>query len=315
MDRRTLTVVAAFAAVYVIWGSTYLAIRYAVESMPPFLMASARWIVAGAILYAWRRAAGDPRPTLRNWAAASIVGVALILGGNGLVSWAEISVPSSLAALIIAIVPLWFALFVWYREGAMPTPRVWTGILLGIVGVALLFGPAIRESVGGASSLLLGTLAILVATISWAMGSVYSKKAPLPKSILLAASMEMIAGSVALAIVGLGLGEAGAVDLGTVALKAWLSWGFLVIFGSIVAFSAYVWLLKVVRTELVATYAFVNPIVAVILGVVFAGEPFGLGTLVASALIVVGVALVVTAGRGRGARRGAAKPPAAEGDA
>lgn len=302
-----LMIVAAFAAVYVIWGSTYLAIRYAVEAMPPFLMASARWIVAGVILYVWRRLAGDPRPTLRNWAAATVVGVALILGGNGLVSWAEIWVPSSLAALIIAIVPLWFALLVWYRDGALPAPRVWMGILLGIVGVAILFAPAIRDSIAGASALLWGTVAILVATLSWAAGSVYSKKAPLPKSILLAASMQMITGSIALALVGLASGEASAVDIGAITTKAWLSWGFLVAFGSIVAYSAYVWLLSAVRTELVATYAFVNPIVAVILGVAFAGEPFGLGTLVASALIVAGVALVVTAGA---KRRGSPAPAA-----
>lgn len=310
VDRRALLIPAAFAAVYVIWGSTYLAIRYAVEDMPPFLMASARWIVAGVILYAWRRAAGDPRPTLKNWRAASIVGVALILGGNGLVSWAEIWVPSSLAALIIAGVPLWFALFVWYRDGVPPTPRIWTGIALGILGVAVLFGPAVREGLDGSTAFLFGIVAILVACISWAAGSVYSKKAPLPKSALQAASMQMIAGSVALALVGLGRGEASAVDVAAVSLKAWLSWGFLVVFGSIVAFSAYVWLLQVVRTELVATYAFVNPIVAVILGVAFAGEAFGLGTLVASALIVVGVALVVTGGR----KQPAAPPPPAATD-
>lgn len=316
MQRRLLAILAAFAAVYVIWGSTYLAIRYAVEAMPPFLMASARWIVAGVILYAWRRAAGDPEPTRRNWLAASVVGVALILGGNGLVSWAEIWVPSSLAALIIAIAPLWFALLVWRRDGAAPAPRVWAGILLGLAGVAVLFGPAVSESLGGSPALLVGSLAIIGATISWAMGSVYSKKAALPKSVLLGASMQMIAGSVALAIVGAATGELQAVDVGAIGARAWVSLGFLTVFGSIVAYSAYVWLLREVRAELVSTYAFVNPIVAVILGVAFAGEPFGLGTLVASALIVVGVALVVTAGaKRRGPRREARQAPVTEGDA
>ena len=297
LRSRAVWIVAAFAAVYVIWGSTYLAIRYAVESMPPFLMASARWIVAGAIIYAWRRAAGDPAPTLRNWGAAAIVGTALILGGNGLVSWAEIWVPSSLAALIIAIVPLWFALFVWARDGVAPTVRIAAGILLGLAGVAILFGPAVAQGVSGSPALLWGSIAILGATLSWAAGSVYSKKAALPPSILLAAGMQMLAGSVALAIVGIARGELADVDLAAIDERAWLSWGFLVVFGSIVAYSAYVWLLREVRPELVATYAFVNPIVAVLLGVVFAGEPFGTGTLIASALIVVGVALVVTGGR------------------
>lgn len=304
VQRRALAILAAFAAVYVIWGSTYLAIRYAVESMPPFLFASARWIIAGGILYAWRRAAGDPAPTLQNWRAASIIGVALILGGNGLVSWAEIWVPSSLTALLIAIVPLVFAILIWATARVVPTVRAGAGILLGLTGVAVLFGPAVAASIGGSPAMLLGSLAILGACVSWASGSIYSKGAPLPKSILLAAAMEMIAGSVALAIVGAAKGEVAQVDLAGITTRAWVSFGFLVVFGSIVAFTAYVWLLREVRAELVATYAFVNPIVAVLLGVLFAGEAFGLGTLIASTLIVVGVALVVTGGR-----RVAAEPP------
>lgn len=296
MQRRAWGIVAAFLAVYVIWGSTYLAIRYAVETMPPFLMASARWLVAGAALYAWRRAAGDARPTARHWLSASVIGVALVLGGNGLVSWAEQWVPSGLAALIIAIVPLWITLLVWRRTKVAPTARAASGILLGLLGVAVLFGPAIAEGLGGSTALLFGTIAILVATMSWALGSVYSRTAQTHPSILLAAAMQMLAGGAALGLVGLGMGEGARVDLGAVDLRAWLSFAFLVVFGSIVAYSAYVWLLRVVRAELVATYAFVNPIVAVLLGTLFAAEPFTTGTLVASALIVVGVALVVTGG-------------------
>lgn len=304
MQRRTWGILAAFLAVYVIWGSTYLAIRYAVESMPPFLMASARWLVAGAALYAWRRASGDARPTARHWLSASIIGVALVLGGNGLVSWAEQWVPSGLAALIIAIVPLWITLLVWSRTKVAPTARAASGILLGLVGVAILFGPAIVDGLNGSTALLFGTLAILVATVSWAVGSIYSRTAETHPSILLAAAMQMLAGGLALGLVGLGMGEGARVDLGAVDLRAWLSFGFLVVFGSIVAYSAYVWLLRVVCAELVATYAFVNPIVAVLLGTLFAAEPFTTGTLVASVLIVVGVGLVVTGGKR------AAPPPA-----
>lgn len=308
MDRKALTIVLAFAAVYLIWGSTYLAIRFSVETMPPFLMASARWLLAGGILYAWRRAAGDPAPTRRGWLVASIVGVALILGGNGLVSWSQQWVPSALAALIIAIVPLWITLMLWWRTKLPPTPRGAAGILLGLVGVALLFAPAILaglEGIEGASALLVGTLVILVATLSWAAGSLYSRTAKASPSILLGSSMQMLAGGVALGLVGLGTGEASRVDLAAVTPRSWISWGFLVLFGSIVAYSAYVWLLREVRAEMVATYAFVNPVVAVILGVFIGRETLGPLAVAASALIVVGVALVVTGGQ----RKAEAAPP------
>ena len=296
MDRRKLTILAAFLAVYVIWGSTYLAIRFGVETMPPFLMASARWLLAGAALYAWRRAAGDARPTARHWLSASIIGIALVVGGNGLVSWAQQWVPSSLAALIIAIVPLWITLILWARTKVPPAMRAAAGILLGLAGVAFLFGPALVAGLNGSLSFFLGTLAILGATLSWASGSIYSRTARTHPSILLAAAMQMLAGGAVLGIAGLGFGEATRVDLDAITLRSWLSFAFLVLFGSIVAYSAYVWLLRTVRAELVATYAFVNPIVAVALGTLIAGEALTAWTLLASALIIVGVGLVVTAG-------------------
>lgn len=305
MQRRTLGLVLAFASVYLIWGSTYLAIRYAVETMPPFLMASARWLVAGGLVYAWRRLAGDAPPTLRQWTSAAIVGVALILGGNGLVSWAQQWVPSSLAALLIAIVPVWIALLVWQRTGVRPGLRVSAGILLGLVGVAILFTPAILGGLRGAVPMLIGTVAILVATISWASGSIYSRTAIVHESTLLQVAMQMLAGGVALALVGLGTGELPRVDLASVSVRSWVSFAFLTIFGSIVAFSAYIWLLRQVPASLVATYAFVNPIVAVLLGTLLAGETLDAGKVVASVLIVIGVALVVLGGR-----RPAGGPPA-----
>ena len=281
--------VSAFLAVYVIWGSTYLAIRYAVFALPPFLMAGARWVVAGAALYAWRRARGDPRPGLLHWRSATIIGALLILGGNGGVSWAEQLVPSGLAALLVAIVPVWIAVFLWAGGGARPHARVALGIVLGLAGVAFLVGPQIG---GGA---LPGVLLILGATLSWATGSLYSRRAPLPESPLLGASMEMLCGGALLTLAGLARGEAPQVDLASVGWEAWVSLAFLVVFGSVVAYSAYVWLLKVSRPELVATYAFVNPIVAVALGAAIAHESFTTTTLLAAGLIVAAVAIVVTA--------------------
>lgn len=313
LARRTLAIAAAFAAVYVIWGSTYLAIRIVVDEMPPFLMASARWLVAGAILYAWRRMAGDAAPTPRQWLTAGIVGTALVLGGNGLVSWAEIYVPSGLTALLIAIVPVWIALAMWLRHGDRPAGRALAGIVVGLAGVAALVLPTFAASDAGFGPLALGSVVILLASLSWATGSVYARTAPQPTSALLGAAMQMLAGSLALGIVGTAAGEWARVDLAAVSVKAWGAFVFLAIFGSVVAYSAYVWLLRVVRPEKVATYAFVNPIVAVILGVAFAGETLGPSTWLAAALIVVGVALVVTAGKSRAPRR--EDPKVAEGDA
>lgn len=309
MQRRTIGVLAAFVAVYLIWGSTYLGIRFAIETMPPFLMASARWLAAGGLLYAWRRFAGDAAPTAREWLSASIVGVALILGGNGLVSWAQQWVPSGLTALLIAIVPLWIAVLLWSKTGMRPAPRVAAGILLGLAGVAVLSAPAIIGGFRGATATLFGTLAILAATLSWASGSIYSRGAKLPKSTLLAVAMEMLAGGIALGIVGLATGESARVDLAGISARSWIAFGFLAIFGSIVAFSAYIWLLREVRPELVATYAFVNPVVAVILGTLVAGETLTARTIAAAALIVVGVALVVTGGWKAPARAAAAPAP------
>lgn len=286
-EATKLGIVVAFLSVYVIWGSTYLAIRLGVQEMPPFLMAGLRWLVAGGLLYAWRRASGDARPSLLNWREASIVGIFLIVGGNGIVSFAAQWVPSGLTALLIAIVPVWIALITFGQTKVRPAPRVFLGIGLGVVGVALLAGPAVF---GGGW----GTLLVLVASLSWATGSMYSRGAKLPSSSLLGAAMQMIVGGVVLSLAGLASGEAARVDLAAVSWVGWTSLAFLVFFGSIVAYSAYVWLLQVVRPELVATYAFVNPVVAVILGWWIADESFGIMTALAAALIIVAVAIVVT---------------------
>lgn len=291
-----LAIAMGLLSVYVIWGSTYLGIRFAIESMPPLLMAGARWVLAGALLYAWRRAAGDARPTLRHWRSAAVIGVLLIVGGNGVVSVAEQWVPSGLTALLIAIVPLWIAVLTWAQGGGRPSARVGAGVLLGLGGVLLLVGPEALTALRGEGGLLLvGILAILGASLSWAFGSLYSRRAPLPESSLMGAAIEMLAGGLVLTLLGVGTGEGAHVDLAAVTLRSWLSFGFLVVFGSIVAYSAYVWLLQVTRPELVATYAFVNPVVAVLLGIALAGETLSKTTLAAAALIVAAVAIIVTA--------------------
>lgn len=314
--RSRLLLVGAFAAVYLVWGSTYYAIFVGLSGgLPPFLMAGSRWVLAGGLLYAWRRAAGDEAPTRRQWRSAAVIGLLLIVGGNGVVSWAQQWVPSGFTALLIAVVPVWIALLEWARPGgARPAPRVWAGIALGLVGVGLLVWPALREGLADAAAVpvLLGSLAILLASFSWANGSLYSRRAVLPRSGLLGAGMQMVAGGVALTLLGLATGETARVDLARVPLASWLAYGFLVLFGSIVAYSAYLWLLKVTRPELVATYAFVNPIVAVVLGTLLAGETFTPLVGAAAALIVLAVAIVVTA-----PRPPAVPPPtpgAAEGD-
>jgi drug/metabolite transporter (DMT)-like permease len=297
-----LLLASAFLAVYVIWGSTYLAIFKVVAELPPFLVAGVRWIAAGAALYLVRRAMGDERPTLRHWRSAAAVGALLIVGGNGLVSYAEQRVPSGLTALLIAIVPVWIALLLWATTGARPTLRVGAGIALGVVGVAALVGPA---AFGDARDLAVlgGIGVILLASFSWANGSLYSRRAALPKSPLLGAAMEMLAGGVLLCVVGLAFGEGARIgDFARASAGAWAWLAFLAVFGSIVAYSAYVWLLQVARPELVATYAFVNPVVAVVLGALLNAEAITPMTLGAAALIVVAVAIVVTAPR----------PPAAE---
>lgn len=292
-----LLIAAAFAAVYVIWGSTYLAIHYAVETIPPFLMAAARWIPAGVLLYAWRRARGDPAPTLVQWRTAFIVGGLLIVGGNGLVSVAQQTVPSGITSLLVASVPLWIAVMDWVGPARVrPTPRVAFGIALGLVGVGVLVGPDALLAIGGRGIAGVGgSLLILLAAFLWANGSLYSRRAPRPASPLLGAAMQMLAGGLLLTLGGLAMGEASRLDVASIAPASWWALAFLALFGSIVAYSSYVWLLQVVRPEQAATYAFVNPVVAVMLGVFVAGEALTPRILVVGALIVVAVALIVTA--------------------
>ena len=296
-DRAPRTqILLAFLAVYTIWGSTYLAIRFAVATMPPFLMAGVRFLIAGAILYLWLRLRGAERPKLIHWRSALVIGGLLLLGGNGGVSWAEVHVPSGLAALLVAAVPLWMALFDWIRPGGVrPTGLTLLGLVIGFAGVALLASQA--ES-SGTGPQLIGILALLVATCCWALGSLYARSAPVPSMPLLGTGMEMLAGGAVLVLVAGITGEFGQVHLAAISLKSLLALVFLILFGSLIGYSSYVWLLRHVPAARVSTYAYVNPVVAVFLGWAFASEPITWVTLVSAAVIISSVALI-TVSRGR----------------
>ena len=281
----------ALIVVYLIWGSTYLAIRYAVETTPPFLMAAVRFIISGGFLYGLRRFSGAPRPKAVEWRSAAIIGIFLLLGGNGGVAWAEQFVTSSLAALLVATVPLWMVLIDSFRPaGQQPGLVSVAGILIGFIGVVLLIGSAAS---GADTANLLGAAALIFASLSWATGSIYGKRAKLPASQLLGTGMEMLAGGVALMLVAIVLGEWSNFDIVMVSRRSALALAYLTVIGSS-AFVAYVWLLRVAPTPLVATYAYVNPLVAVLLGYFLAQEPTTLRTLLAATLIIGSVVLVST---------------------
>ena len=288
--RSPAAVAVALATVYLVWGSTYLAIRVTDRTMPPLLMSSVRFLVAGAALYAFA-SRGRARPTWREWRAAAIVGAALLLVGNGGVAWAETRLDSGLAALIVAIIPLWMALLDRLVFGRRLSPAATLGLVVGFGGVALLVRPG-----GGVD---VAALALIGTTGAWAAGSLYARGAPLPQSPLLSASMQMLCASALLAIAGLIFGEAGQVHAAAFAAKPVVAWIYLVLVGSLVAFSAYAWLLKNVQISVVSTYAFVNPVVAVALGASFLGEAITATTLLAGASIVAAVVLIVTGGERR----------------
>jgi drug/metabolite transporter (DMT)-like permease len=288
-----LRIAAAFAAVYVIWGSTYLAIHFAIQTLPPFWMAATRFLLAGVVLYVWARLRGAARPTAVHWRSAAIVGGLLLLGGNGGVVWAQQHVPTGLTALLVATVPVWMVLLDGVGRGwRRPATQVLLGIGLGLAGVALLVGPG--RFAGGEAIDPRGALVLVLASLCWATGSLYSRRAPLPASPLLGIAMEMVAGGALLALAGALAGESGRLDLAAASPRSLLAVAYLVVFGSLVGFTAYIWLLRVTRPALVATYAYVNPVVAVLLGWAFAGEPLTGRTLLAAAIIVGGVVLITT---------------------
>jgi drug/metabolite transporter (DMT)-like permease len=288
----------ALLAVYIVWGSTYLVIRFAVETLPPFLSGGLRFLVSGAILLIWRRAAGDAPPTLRQWRSAAIVGTLLLLGGNGLVSWAEQTVPSGIAALIIGAVPMFMVIADALRpNGVRPTARVIAGLAIGFTGIYLLVGPS--EFSDGLHLDVFGVTALLIAGFLWAIGSICGKTLDLPKSALMTTGAEMLTGGFALMVVSAVTGELKGFSFVQVSTDSWLALAYLIAFGSMIGFVAYAWLLQNAPIPLVATYAYVNPLVAVFLGNWFAQEPLTPRILSASAIIIGSVVFINSANRSK----------------
>ncbi len=304
-DPPRALLIAAFAAVYVIWGSTYLAIRFAIETIPPLLMAGVRFLIAGSILYVWARWRGAKHPPRAMWLSAAIVGALLMLGGNGAVVWAEQTVPSGVAALLAGTTPLWMVGLDWARrDGPRPRGAVMAGLVMGLAGIIVLVGPV---HLGGQGVSHSGALVLLGGSLAWATGSLYSRRARLPRDQFQATGMQMLMGGVLLVTAGMAAGEGARWHVAQMSLRSMLAFGYLIVFGAIVGFTAYLWLLRVSTPERVSTYAYVNPLVAVFLGWALAGEPFTPRTLVAAA-VIVGAVVLITTGR-RAQRR--ARPPAA----
>ena len=288
-------VLTAFLTVYLIWGSTYFSIRVAVETMPPFLMAGSRFLMAGLCLYGFSRARGEARPHAINWRSSAIVGALLLPLGNGTLSWAERTVPSGLCALMIAATPLWMILIEWLRpRGRAPGWQVGAGLLLGFAGVAIIVST--RDALGQRTMPPLAALALLSAPAAWALGSIYSRHAPQTKSSLLNIGMQMICGGAVMLLIGALAGEAGSFHLASVSTASWQAFAYLTVFGSMIGFTAYVWLLQVSTPARVSTYAYVNPLIAVLLGHWLLREPLSPMVVVAGALIL-GAVLALTSVR------------------
>ncbi|MCC7145317.1 MAG: drug/metabolite exporter YedA [Phycisphaeraceae bacterium] len=280
----------AFIGIYLIWGSTYLAIRFAVETMPPFLMAGARFLSAGLVLYPLVRLQGAPAPRNEHWRSAMILGCLMLLGGNGLVSWAEQWLPSGITALIIGSTPLWFNVLDWlFFAGPRPTGRRLAGIVLGFAGIYLLVRP---ENLSDGSFNPLAVAAVLIGCVSFAFGSLYSRSLEHPPSLFLTSAMQMIAGGAAMVILGSLKGEWQLADPALFSTRSILAMAYLIVIGSLLGFSAYVYLLRHAAPAAVSTYAYVNPVVAVFLGYALANETLGASALLAAAMVVVSVILI-----------------------
>lgn len=287
-------VVLALGTIYLVWGSTYLAIKLADETLPPLLMAGTRFLIAGALLYGWTRLRGAARPTRAQWGAALVVGVLLLMLGNGAVVWAETIVPSGIVALLVGMVPLWMALLDWLRPGGKrPSPFVGLGLVCGFAGVALLVGPG--QLAGGGSINPIGAAVVLVGSFCWAAGSLYARSSKLASPPLLATGMEMLAGGALLLVFASASGEWSQFHPSAIAIQSLMGFIYLIVVGSLVGYTIYVWLLRNTPTAIVSTYAYVNPIVAVALGWALAGEPLTPRTLFAAAIIIAGVVVISSA--------------------
>jgi drug/metabolite transporter (DMT)-like permease len=297
--------VAGFAGIYLIWGSTYLGIKYAVETLPPFLMAGTRFTLAGLVLYLLRRGVGIPRPTAAQWRTAFLTGGLLLLGGNGLVTWGQQTVPSGMAALLCAVTPIWMALLGWlFYRGRRPGLREAVGMAVGFAGTGLLVwhGPP-----AGANWSLLGVLAIAAAPLMWTVGSLEMRRSPRSDDVLLTCALQMLAGGALMLTAGTLLGEWPLLAGRTISPRSLGAFAYLTLVGSLVGFTCYAWLLRVASPTAVATYSYVNPLVAVLLGWLIAGEQLDERVALATGLIV-GAVVLITLQRAPAAPRPAEEP-------
>ncbi len=291
---RTLQLVAAFAAVYLIWGSTYLAIRLLMETLPGFTMVGLRFFVAGGLLIAWAVFRGAQRPSRRQIVTAGWIGIMLLCVGTGAVVWATQYLDSGLVALLVAMEPLWLAMLIMVLPGMglRPTAGTWAALALGFGGAVLLAAPT--DVLGSEAIHLPSVLVLAVGCLSWAAGSLLSRRVSLPKSMSMSSGIQMLVGGAALIVVGFGYGEWSAIDPAGVSNRSILAFLYLVVFGSIIAFSAYAWLILQVNPTLVSTHTYVNPVVAIYLGWLIAGESVGPRTLAAAALILTSVVIMTS---------------------
>ena len=284
--------IAGFGSLYFFWGSTYLFIRFAVETLPPIGMAGVRFAFAGAVLYLWTRWRGAQAPTALQWRSSVIVG-ALLMCSNACVAFAERRISSGVASLLVGMTPVWMVLFDWlHGSGERPRPGVVLGLVAGVVGVAVLLGPGLIGGGGGVDPV--GAAIVLGGTISWSFGSIYSRHSPRPESALMGSAMHMLCGGLVLLVVSLLTGQFNGFTLAQVSGRSWVGFVYLIIFGSLVGFSSFVYLLRVTTPARVSTYAYVNPVVAVLLGWLFAGEEIGIRVGIAAAIIVGAVAAITT---------------------
>jgi drug/metabolite transporter (DMT)-like permease len=286
--------VAAFAAVYVLWGSTYLGIRFSIETLPAFFTQGVRFTAAGLLLYAWARLSGAPHPTRREWGGAAVAGLLLFVCGTGGVVWAERLIPSGVAALVVATEPISFVLIEAVRRRRLPRGAVLAGLALGAIGLVILVGPG--QALGGQGFAVSALVVLVAGTFCWAGGSLFSRGSRLPAAPVMATAVTLLCGGAGLAILGAAAGELSRFDPAAVSARSVLATAYLFVFGSIVGFSAYLWLLRVTTVARVSTYAYVNPIVAVVLGWALADEPLTPRVALAAAVIVGAVALIIRHG-------------------
>jgi drug/metabolite transporter (DMT)-like permease len=307
---RAWKVLLAFAIIYFVWGSTFLAIRVGVREVPPFLLAGMRFLVAGAVLYAGMRLKGTPSPAAREWGAAAFLAVLIFVFDYGLLFWAERRVPSGIAAVMMATIPVFMALSeIFIMKTQRLTGRLGTALLVGVAGVTVLVSHSV--TLGDTPIDTLGACALIAASVSWSVASALTRKVPLPREKAMSSGAQMLAGGVLLTLTAAMLGEFRGFHAQAVSLKAWLALAYLIVAGSIIGFTAYVWLIHHESPTKVGTYAYVNPVVAVIVGYIFGGEALGLRTVVGTLLVLVSVVVITTAKKVREAGNQAFQPEAA----